>query len=390
MQPLANRILTVVSIPAVLMLIGVLISVAVVYKPWGVHDLELDKYEAIVTEAKRKQVIIAQDRPIFEFTGYDSKKDTVQPGELIESAFTISNTGQQPLEFSLPESLPESIHWTQPPPTSLLPSQEATVKFQWTAPESRDDFGSLRFSVKTNDPLNEHWPISPSCKLATAFGITHTQIGEAATFGNPIDAVNQVFSQRFDDFTIIDIEADDRLIVDIKALKDSELLKQLDAKSGMSVHVQLPPGQKIGPVDLPIRVKAESGDHSEWLEFKFSGKVKNPIAFIGPQLDTRTGWELGIIKVGDTRKWSFFARVDEYDPVDGLEVEVKPDGLMATIEPARKDSNDFRVTLSLKPDAKPYDFQAARQGYVSVTSKSDPTITHWMPILGVIIADDKN
>lgn len=384
MSVFSKRLLIALAISVGMGTCALAVSAVVIYKPWGVHDLRRDEYEEILKKIKVRGEIADKPRPIAHISTVDQPAGLKQPGEVVEMTVKVSNLGQLELELDQDDAWPRGVSVDALFPVFVAPREAVKITMSWQVPKSEELLEDLKGKLRCNDLLINELTIEPTCEIAKPFLIQHPELSAVNTGNTALAAVNRIFSQQYDDFFVDNIEVDGNLLVEVAPELDSEILRQHNAKSGMILKVTYAGGSAPGMVSLPVKVTAWTDQDRQDLEFSFVGRVKSPIAFYGPDLDIRSGYRLGVIKIGTDRSWSFFARIDREDPVDDLVVEVVPEQLEASITRARKDKNDFKVTIKLKSDATPVDFQSSQAGYVKLSRKSDKSISNWIPIQGVV------
>lgn len=388
MSSTARRILTIFALLFGVLGLGTAVSMAVVYKPFGVHDLEREKYEKMLEKISQQQKLMAEPRPVIVLDPVPEPSGVRQPAEQIESGVVITNSGSLPLTIDRHDSVllsEDGILFRDAFPITIEPGQKHTCTYSWQVPESPEGLLRLRTTLITNDPLSPDLVIEPRCKIAKPFLLTEAKIVDTKRAGQPLIAVTRVLSERYDDIYVKETEKDTQLIVETKPETDTALLEFYNAKSGVVVTVTHPPRDTIGKISLPVEILVTNDVVTESLEVTFEGETKPLISFYGPDLDVRTGLSLGTVKTDSEAKWSFFARVEGECTLEEMQLNVKPDDLVASLSRARSGSNDLKITVQVKPGAKPFDFQAGRQGYVEISSKKNPSLTNWMPLRGVLV-----
>jgi hypothetical protein len=360
------------------------------YKPWGVPDLRRQEYEQILTKINKRALLEGTSKPDMKVISIRNPEGIQQPGDLVTTTATVRNRGALELRLDVKSELPYGFTPQQPLPINIAPGTDHAISFDWKVPNEQPEEGQLSVKLRSNDPLNEELLIEPTCNVAKSFFVANEEMADTKLSSEKLVIVNHVFSQRYDVFILDDFNVDSRIHIETEPEFDDSVLKQHKAMSGVKVKATYPAGSKPSKQLFPIKFKAMNDVNSEELEFTFYAVIKSPVAFYGPDLDTRTGYRLGVIKIGSEKSWNLFARIKGDKLVSDMAAEVSPDGLEATISRARADANDFRITLRLKADAKPVAFQGDKQGYVKVFSQSDPSIANWLPLSGVIIEPAKN
>jgi hypothetical protein len=385
MSVFSKRLLIALAISVGIGTCAIAVSAVVIYKPWGVHDLQREEYDELRKKIDERWEIANKPRPIAHIITVNQPAGLKQPGEVVEMTVKVSNLGKLELELDQDDAWPSEVSVDALFPVFVAPRETVRLTMSWQVPTNEELLDDLKGKLRCNDLLQNELTIEPTCEIAKPFLIQHPELSAVNTGNTALVAVNRIFSQQYDDFFVDNIEVDGNLLVEVAPELDSEILRHHNAKSGMILKVTYAGRSAPGRVSLPVKVTAWTDQDRQDLEFTFVGRVKSPIAFYGPDLDTRRGYRLGVIKIGTDRSWSFFARIDREHPVDDLVVEVVPEQLEATIAKARKDKNDFKVTIKPKSDATPVDFQSSQTGYVKLSSKSNESISNWIPIQGVIV-----
>lgn len=369
------------------LLLGVGVSAFVVYKPFGVHDLEREKYDKILREIAHRQEVEKQPRAVLRVVDVRNPDGLREPSDHVSSVIVLKNDGALPLEAGLsdkPDHRPK-VKFNLPFPIYLEPGESTELTYDWQVPDSLDQLVDLETELFTNDPLQPTFTIKPYCEIAKPFILSNTEVGAADLSGRPLVASAHVFSQMYDGLFITDLDPTDAIDISAEPERNESLLSTYRAKSGLKLTLTHAPGRRVGEFSIPIRFTVAHESAAEQMELTFKGRVKSTISFYSPDIDVRTGLSMGVIKIGTTRKWTLFSRIKGEPKLDDVMVEVKPEQLVAHVNYARKGSSDFKIVIALRDDATPFDFQAAKQGYLKVSRVSDPSQMNWLPLHGTIV-----
>lgn len=362
------------------------------YKPFGVHDLQRAEYEAILQKLDERDRLSSVPKPVSKVISTAHPGQVCKPGESVVSRLVVRNAGDVPLYLSLPKTPSTSITLKESSPITIPPGDSTELNFEWVVPKREEELAGMRARLVTNDPLTPMLTLEASCRLASRFAASEEPLEVAQPFGTSGSTTLFVYSQVHSDITISKIDADPQLVVSFEPELDETLLGSNEATSGLSIKIMTPIGLKPGITRTQIRLTVASSEtnDSEEIVVPFAWKVTAPFAFFSDALDARTGLRLGVIPLGSTQSWTLFARSATAVSEEDLRVEVQPDSLAVAVSRTRKDSNDFKITISLKPDAKPIEFQGATKGYIKLSLASNPAAINVLPLRGVIITPARN
>ena len=126
------------------------------------------------------------------------------------------------------------------------------------------------------------------------------------------------------------------------------------------------------------------GDRQREASLAFGGRVRPPIGFYGPEVDSRIGVDFGTVEAGK-RHERFVTVRSRVDPDRNIEVlDVVPKELQAELIPL-KTAGAHRLRLSIPADCPDLRFNLDQQhGYVQVGDPVSESYSNWLPIYGAV------
>ncbi|TWU43240.1 hypothetical protein Q31b_22780 [Novipirellula aureliae] len=378
------------------MMIGVAVAVGsvVTYKPYGVPDHRREEYDQIVRDLQEKHSEIAQSKrnrnaiAFAEQTEFDF--GLIDPGtEGAEHEFVIRNRGIGPLVLSDGGSSCKCTVAEIADP--IIPSGESrNVKLVWNVGSDITDNYEQQAIIQTNDPQRPEIELTVRGKVRSKWAMHSDNLTQLRGIpGKPIEASCVIYSQLFEDFIVLDTETSvPNIAVSVEAMSEMDRVG-FHARSGYELRFKYrAASENSRRFDELVRVNVFDVESEEvrWIEVPLSGTFGEPVVFLGPAIDIGSGLDLGTVETGSKKTWSFLARFrTEQEVSEAYVKDVKPDGLIAKIEPSKRVKNTFRVTLSLASEIDPQRFRFDKQGYVEVADRANPKQSNWMPLHGEII-----
>lgn len=365
------------------------LSQAVIYKPWGVPDSRRDDYDNKLAEIDHKAELreeyknkpkpkASTSQPLVDF-GW------VRPGEKLEHRIYIKNDGNAELTVKIRGTSNDALMATLDRKT-LQPGDEAECAISLVATSEPDaESISETITVLTNDPFRSALSVRVKYQPRKAL-ILPPRIGfESHDFGEASSTEFLVYSQLGQQFEVVDISNE---AYDIRWVATPEELTHegLDGKSATSANrVRL----EIEPKDygrfedeLDVTVKIDGVEHHSKLAF--GGRVKPPIGFYGPKVDSRNGIDFGTVESG-TRHDLFVvvrSRADKSRPIEVLGVE--PKELETELTPLATEGS-YRLRISIPADCSYKRFNLAQQhGYVHIGDPKMENYSSWLPVYGCV------
>jgi len=378
------------------MMIGVAVAVGsvVTYKPYGVPDHRREEYDQIVRNLQEKQAQIVQSKESRGAIAFVEKTEhdfgLIDPGtEGAEHDFVISNHGVGPLVLSDGGSSCKCTVANIADPI-VPPGESRNVKLIWNVGIDITDHYEQQAIIQTNDPQRPEIELTVRGKVRSKWAIHGDNLTQLRGIpGQPIEASCVIYSQLFEDFIVLDTETSVPSIeVTVEAMSEMDRVG-FHARSGYELRFKYrAASENSRRFQELVRVNVFDVESEEvhWIEIPLSGTYGEPVVFLGPAIDVGSGLDLGTIETGSKKTWSFLARFRTDKEVSEAYIkDIKPDGIVATIEPTKRVKNTFRVTLSLADDSAPQMFRFDKQGYVEVADRADPKQSNWMPLKGEII-----
>ena len=377
----AKKISSVIGGILIPLLVTCLATLLVKYKPWGVPDVLRDEYEAKVQKINERNSLInhweKKAKPdIVVSSTYDVGVCT--SGKPAEYQFTFKNKGEVALEVSSVRTTNNANIRITPP---VIPSgEEGQIHVAW---ESIDQPGQFKFSAffACNDPLQETFTIDfkgrnrAKILMPRQVSIPTTDSG---TFGQSSLAIT---SELWENITILSVESELELF-------------EWNARQATS----LPPGCTSG-IDLMLQAgafdygKYESeflvtakGNTGEIIEskIKLTGKVHQPIGFLGPELHMTDGLDLGTLTSEKEHQFHVNCRVNGDHDREIAILEIEPAELTAKLKKQTRSGN-YRLSIIVPKGCPMIVFNTNKQGFIKVGDPNDVNFSNWLPIHGVVV-----
>ncbi|MCA9138016.1 MAG: DUF1573 domain-containing protein, partial [Planctomycetales bacterium] len=277
------------------------LSQSVGYKPWGVPESRRDEYDQRVEELKQDAALrdeyAAKPKPSAKITRTTHDFGLAHSGESFQHAFQIENDGNLELTLKVRDTSPGETSATIE--KDLLSPGESThcVVSVKAAGESLDDVDSQRVTIITNDPFRQTLVLSTTYTLRKEIVAPAKVDFGSHDFGELATADFVVYSQSGSDLEITDVTSDGFQTewVAVKEDTDTGELFQQSATSGQRITIQGFPkdyGRYTGQLDIALNI--DGAEKHATLDF--SGAVRPPIGFYGPNVDRRLGVNFGTVE----------------------------------------------------------------------------------------------
>ncbi|KAA5540980.1 DUF1573 domain-containing protein [Roseiconus nitratireducens] len=378
--------------------IALALSQTVNYKPWGVPDNRREEYEQKVAELDRaaavREAIAGQPKAIASVANPFRDFGWVDTGQTYSHAFEIRNDGDAELTLQLGETSCECLD-AELESTTLSPGQETRCLVRYTArPDDAERREGLyepqtaTVTVLSNDPqrprlnLQTRGQLTSSLVLPDGFDFGSTDLGK------PAEVQFLVYSQQWESFELLDIRSD-QLRIQWSADPVDLTLDELNGKQATSAQrVTLSAEAKdygafTGQLTFEIAAKSAGQPPARHL-VDFSGRVRPPVGFYGPNIDSRYGLDIGTLESG--KQHDFFvtvrSRADHQRKLAVLDVE--PGVLQAALEPLQTEGV-YRLRVTVPPDCPDTQFNLdQKRGFVQVGDPDFPSYSNWLPLYGVV------
>lgn len=390
MPPLSRTLLRGLGGIAASLALLLCITSAVDYRPWGVHESQLQHYDELVAKIDQKkqlkQTIKHTARPICTVDDPFANFGYLHPGKVATRQVQIRNRGSERLEIEI-ASKPKSTITAQLSSRIVPPKQTATLTLSWNVGAELER-ESDHLTLRTNDELNQFVEIQMAGKLSDP-----AVCPEAVSFGR-MDAFSDVetefivYSQRWKELVVEDATANLQVLHwTAEPLSPNEFVgANPSALTAQRIRVWTQsPGH--GEINSELKVTLSSpASPTEKIHrtIGLQGKVKPAITFNSPLLDRRSGLDFGIVSTNQEKSLHISVRVRNADGRKIEVLDVKPASLKASLAAARNGTH--RLTLNIPKGSKPEVFNlTSHQGYVSVGDPNDTTFSSWFPIQGAIV-----
>ncbi|MFG0289865.1 MAG: DUF1573 domain-containing protein [Rhodopirellula sp. JB044] len=368
-------------------------SLTVQYKPYGVPEHRREEYDEKLSLIAQQQKALSGEIPteelpiaVVEESTYDF--GMIDPHTTTSHSFNVRNDGQGPLSLKVAGT---SCKCTvgKLEHELLMPGATTTVTMEWNTGYQADEYEQTA-TIVTNDPLHKEIKLSVKGVVRAeliapkSVELIAQQLGEMAT-GEII-----LFSQLWDDFTIMSIttdEDDTTLNWETSPIDNDDVeLADKESKSAVRVALAMPrhrPGNFQGNFTVTIRPGDGSADITR--EISYGGKVRPPISFISPLLHRHDGLHIGTLTAGEESTWHLYARVRGGEGLQIEVLDVEPKELKAEIQPTSREG-DYRLTLKIEKDCPMTIFNLDHQrGYVQVGDPEDKQFSNWFPVVGAVV-----
>ncbi|MCC9599050.1 hypothetical protein LOC67_00650 [Stieleria sp. JC731] len=389
MSVLAKRLLIALVITVGFSAVVFALSQNVVYKPWGVPDSRRDEYDAMLAEIERKEQLKSIPTARVRSSVMQHDFEWVAAGKVCRHSFKVSNVGEVDLELDVLDKGRDDIRVTLDT-NVVAPGQSAKCDLEWTVPESDSIDAANSVFLATNDPINPKVRFSCTAKRRQEIIAPKSIRFEKNDLGESATASFYVFTQLSDQFEVKSVSADGFELdwTTEPASPDEGELKNHSATSAVAMTVNLKSGD-FGKFNGMLVVHAETGTGNHEHAIPFSGKVRPPIGFYGPELYQKTGLDMGTLDGGKRKDFyvTVRSRVDKAREIEVL--EIVPDALETELTKADQDGS-YRLRITVPegcPDLQ-YNLDQNR-GYVKVGDPKSDTYSSWLPIW-VSVSNVKN
>lgn len=285
-----------------------------------------------------------------------------------EHVFLVRNGGTAPLQLS-PGATTCRCTLAELPSQPIAPGDTAEVKVTWTA---RGTAFSQRATVRTNDPRRQQIDFTIRGKVRHAIAATPSDVVFASLrTGETQTGRITLYSQTWDDFQIVRIEASHPGLKWSISPIDSLTLAEFEARSGYEIEVSSPSFER--PCDfqetLRVYIRPQDSDAEQMYPLAVGGRVLSRLALYG--VDEHLGISLGRIAAGQGAQRQITLRVRDQQPIQVERIEARPSFLKVTCEPmnsASQRTEQYHIRLEVPADAAACSYTGAEKGYVLLTT----------------------
>lgn len=395
--PVGRRIIGLASIPLALLAFGALLAGITPNLPFGVTAANRERYEEKLLEIRKQSQMLelaARGRGAKVFHSTAAHDFKVVDPSVTEKAheFEVENRGTGDLVLT---ALNSSCQCTKAELEKRIisPGESGKIRVVWNSEKATSGPFEEAIYIGTNDPRREKLKFTVKGEVARRFAVQGPIAGSGELQGTPIRGETLLYSQTFDVITVVETTTSSPSVkLEVEPASPS-VVKDLGAQAAVKLVATYFPtdGAKEFDETVRARVISPASKAEEWVDVPFTGKYRSRVSFFGPEIDSRSGIDLGLIELGSDQTWSFGVRLLGDPPPESLAVTaVEPSSLVASVEPSERLPGTFRVTLQLAKDAEPVRFTGERQGFVEVAAADDPAVSSWMPLTGQIIPPIKD
>lgn len=370
-----------------------LFATSVQLEPAGVKRYDRERYDEILANQRLAQQLkrqtITDNGPIAEIVNASHDFGRLDPHSQHTHSFEIKNIGKSPLTLEVGDT---SCKCTVGKLTDgIVPAGQSTfVTLTWNTGYRADQYEQAAI-VRTNDLLHPTLTLRVQGEIRAELIVPESVALNAADPGEPSHGSFTIYSQLFEDFTILDVRSDlagiqwDPEVVPT----DSATLADADARSALGVRVTLPGRQKgkfSGSLD--VEVLPSGATESITREVSLSGRVRAPINFYGAGIHPVSGLEIGTLSGGKDHHFYLTVRSRGQSVSDLAVLDVEPKIVRTKLTPTTR-QGEYRLRLTIPGDADTTLFNRDdQQGYVQVGDPNSEDCSNWFPINGGIVQID--
>lgn len=366
------------------------LTLAVKYKPYGVPDHRREEYDQMVAKLEqRQQLLLDTQNKSAPFAVVPTKVHDfglIDPESTASHSFEIRNEGSDPLALQVVDTSCKCTVGNVS--NSLLePGETSEVTLTWNTGQKVDQYEQTA-TILTNDPRMERINFTVKGTVRSKFVAPDLIEFGSSDLTDTADSEFAVYSQQWDDFTVVDASGDiEQLEWYAEPISNEhKLLRGRDARSAWMVRVLGAPnkyGDFSGEITLTIRPNSGEGELVRTIPY--SGRVRAPIGFYSPEIHKNEGLDIGTVVSGKQHEFHLLvrARGEESRKIEVL--DVKPDELSASLSPLEAPGS-YRLTLQVAADCPLVVFNAPeKHGYVQVGDPTDKGFSNWFPLYGAVV-----
>lgn len=371
------------------------LSQVVSYKPWGVPDSKRERYDQKLAEIdaaeKLRQKLLTESRPQVAAVVTTHDFGWMNPGETHEFQFPVENQGNEELQLRILDLSNDRIVATLAD-TVVAPGGETFCTISLTAPaEGNVSQLASAATIQTNDPLNDTLTLGVKAQLTSELVLPETIKFGRHDITDAAETQFVIYSQRSDEFEISDVTCESHQVqwVAIACDPTEAELRGKSATAATRVVLKVQPND-YGKYNDTIDVAVLIGGVEKHYQVEFEGRVRPPIGFYGPDVDSRRGIDFGTVNSG--KRHDLFvivrSRGDSSRHIEILDVE--PKQLEAELEPQDTEGT-YRLRLSVPADCPALQFNLdSNRGYVLVGDPAAESYSNWLPVyVQVAVLDTK-
>jgi hypothetical protein len=406
MNPFAKRLLILLGCFGCLTAGVVGLTALAKYKPYGVPELLIPKWEAMqaeiaAAEALKKQSAELQEssspavadlphpKAVVDETEFDF--GMLDPGGSAAHTFVIRNEGSAPLVLAAGDT---SCKCTLSEVSKQLVAvgESAEVTLTWNTGTKREFYRQYAV-IRTNDPNQREIELAVSGQVRALLAFDQDELlAPAVEPGEGAKVETIIYSQFLTDFDVKDVTCGLPGFLHIaEPLADDELEK-LKATFGLRLRFSTDASMSRGNFKDLIRMSVVSDElptdqNPMPMEIAVSGRVTAPITFYGADLHAERGLEMGLVSDGKEKVMHLLVKFrGDRIPEAMIVSRVEPEIIETEVEPIESRPGTFKLTIRIPAGAPQTIFNRESQhGYVEVCDKDNPHVKNWFPVYGAVI-----
>jgi hypothetical protein len=366
-------------------------TLVVEYKPYGVPDHRREEYDALVADLIERDRLLkstpAEELPVAVVPKRSHDFGMLDPHKTATHEFEIRNNGQAPLALEVGSTSCKctagDLH-----DNLLQPGERTFIKMTWNTGYQADHYEQIA-TVLTNDPAAKQIDLKVSGQVRAELVAPETIKFPRTDAGKMTEASFVVFSQLWDEFTVLDVECDapgfewyaEPVQNDDSRLADKEPRSAWEIRA---FATSLDQGGFQG--ELRIKIRGENGVDEIERVLSYSGKVRSPINFYSPEIHVTDGLDIGTLVAGQTHRFNLVVRARGAGQRKIEVLDVQPPELRASLVPMPTEGS-YRLTLEVPKDCPMVVFNTQQKhGYVHVGDPRDKEhFSNWFPVNGAVV-----
>jgi len=290
--------------------------------------------------------------------------------------FLIRNEGEAPLKLERGPTTCKCTmsHLDQEP---IPPGASAEVRVA-SKTENQEGFFSHTATIFTNDPEQSSLRLTIAGTIRTFLGSSPEKLSFAQIRkGESQTAEATLYSQVWSEFEIADVKPSREGIAWEIEPADPGTLEELQARSGYTLHVTIPPDLPDSGLfweSLAITAtsdKAEKEEDAErTYEFQVTGKVPARMTMHGRNLMAYKLLDVGMVSHGTERKEIINLKVqDDHRNLRIKKITTSPDFVEVRITPYMSEKTDlglYKIEVLVPADAPVCNFMGANAGEIEI------------------------
>jgi hypothetical protein len=201
---------------------------------------------------------------------------------------------------------------SQPAPktvVTVVPGGAIGFEMDWNTEEKSGDFRTTA-NLDTNDPKQPVATFSVDGEIVPFVEVTQSQVKmDEARNGDVTTSSTYIFSRKFDDLQLTEIESTNPLVTAEFEPADESTLQSLQATSGVKLTIKVMPGLPIGPFAASLTCKTNKEKRPE-VRIDAVGRVLGDVLLTPERLD------YGFVRVSEGKTMRSFVKILGESPVE--------------------------------------------------------------------------